>query len=122
MSHTPNYMDKANEKGSGDIQQKRDSLLAGNSHEDDNMDRLQAAAECLLYMQNDNDTEQRPGIDVFGSRPPHPDRRQDRDNWNAGLQPGNNRRPRVMPDQFNGNGSWPEFISHFEICAKKLST
>ena len=22
-----------------------------------------------------------------------------------------------MPDQFNGNGSWPEFISHFEICA-----
>ena len=117
MSHTPNYMDKANEKGSGDIQQKRDSLLAGNSHEDDNMDRLQAAAECLLYMQNDNDTEQRPGIDVFGSRPPHPDRRQDRDNWNAGLQPGNNKRPRVMPDQFNGNGSWPEFISHFEICA-----
>ena len=60
MSHTPNYMDKANEKGSGDIQQKRASLLAGNPHEDDNVDRLQAAAECLLYMQNDNDTEQRP--------------------------------------------------------------
>ena len=90
MSHTPNYMDKANEKGSGDIQQKSASLLAGNSHEDDNMDRLQAAAECLLYMQNDNDTEQRPGIDVFGSHPPHPDRRQDRAYWNADLQPGNN--------------------------------
>ena len=65
MSHTPNYMDKANEKGSGDIQQKRASLLADNPQEDDNMDRLQAAAECLLYMQNDNDTEQRPEIDVL---------------------------------------------------------
>ena len=29
-----------------------------------------------------------------------------------------NRRPPVMPDQFSGQGSWPEFLAHFENCAE----
>ena len=28
------------------------------------------------------------------------------------------RRPRVLPDKYNGQGSWGEYLSHFQICAE----
>ena len=29
-----------------------------------------------------------------------------------------NKRPRVMPDQFDGKASWTDFLAHFEICSE----
>ena len=104
-------MEISNEKGSGDIPQRKSSLFDDNPRQDVDRERFNTAAECLLYMQRDNEE---PARDIFRRE----QSTQDRHNWNDEYQAGNNKRPRVMPDQFNGNGSWPEFISHFEICAE----
>ena len=32
-------------------------------------------------------------------------------------QPIHNQRPRVMPDTFEGRGSWTEYLAHFETVA-----
>ena len=117
MSHTPNCMGNSEETGSGDVRPKESSLLDIASGDDRHMERLQAAAECLMYLQGDqNNHQQNSGPDVFRSHQADSVRNLDRD-FNPGPMMGNNKRPRVMPDQFNGSGSWTEFISHFEICA-----
>ena len=85
------------------------------------MERLQAAAECLMYLQGDkNSHQQNSGPDVFSCQQAHPVRNLDGD-LNPGPMMGKTKRPRIMPDQFNGSGSWSEFISHSEICAASRS-
>ena len=53
MSHRPNCMGRSEETGSGDVCPKESSLLDVASGDDRQMERLQAATECLMYLQSD---------------------------------------------------------------------
>ena len=87
------------------------------------MERLQAATECSMYLQCDqNSHQQNLGPDIFRSQQADPVRNlQGNRHLNPGPMMGNNKQPRVMPDHFNGSGSWFEFINHFEICVASMS-
>ena len=63
--------------------------------------------------RRDRSRDRRPGRAAF--RPPAPPVNQDP--GNARLQ-GSNKRPKVMPDHYDGKTSWTEYLGHFEICTE----
>ena len=73
-------MGSSEETVSGDVHPKESSLPDIASGNDRQMERLQAAAECLMYLQGDKIShQQNSGADVFRSQQPDPSRNFDRD-------------------------------------------
>ena len=95
--------------GSGDVQPKRP----------DDQQRMEAL-ECLRHLCPDRREERGQAFHL---------EQMDNPRWGAdapaGLAVGvdreearQNKRPKVMPDQFDGKSSWPDYLAHFEICSE----